>query len=112
MMFNHGRGNWKAGRSDEQIVYAVRSCYDLIEFMWIVFTELNLVLPENRKHPYARGWSLMFKEWAQIDIVQDSWKKYGATFSQRFRNFVQDEHIGLLALAQDSAANGSKSGGA
>jgi hypothetical protein len=111
LMFNQEKHSWKTGRSDEQISYALHSCYDLIEFMWIVFTELNLVFTENYEHPYAQGWCEMFSVWAHIDIVQDSWMKYGGTFSQRFRNFVQNDRIGLPTLPEDSATNGSKSKG-
>ena len=95
MLFVPGDGTWKKGRSNEEIDYAVCFSYELIEFIWIIFTELHLVLPENRSHPHARGWCLMFAEWAKIDIVREGWLKYRGTFSQRFRNFAEDRAIGL-----------------
>ena len=95
MLFVAGTGEWKKGRSAGDIDYAVRFSSELIEFMWIIFTELNLVLPEKQNHPHSRGWCLMFKEWSKIDIVQEGWVKYRTTYSQRFRNFVQSSAIGL-----------------
>jgi hypothetical protein len=95
LLFVPGDGAWKHGRSQEHVDYAVRFSLELIEFMWIIFTELNLVLPEKRSHPSACGWCLMFTEWAKIDVVRDGWLTYGLTFSQRFRNFVESHAIGL-----------------
>jgi hypothetical protein len=95
MLFVPGTGEWGKDRSAEQIDYAVRFSSELIEFIWIIFTELDLVLPEKRNHPHARGWCLMFKEWSKIDVVQQGWRKYRETYSQRFRIFVQSSDIGL-----------------
>jgi hypothetical protein len=95
MLFVAGKGEWKKGRSVEQVNYAVTYSSELIEFMWIIFTDLNLVFPEKRSHPHARGWCLMFKEWSKIDVVREGWTKYRATYSQRFRNFAQSDDIGL-----------------
>jgi hypothetical protein len=98
-LFIPGLHAWKQGRSKEECEYAVRFSYDLIEFMWTVFTDLNLVLTENRSHPYAYGWCAMFKVWAGIDAVQDAWSKYGMTYSQRFRNFAESTDIGLRPVS-------------
>jgi hypothetical protein len=95
MLFVAGTGEWRKGRTAEQMEYAVRFSSELIEFMWIIFTELNLVLPEKRNHPHARGWCLMFKEWSKIDVVREGWRKYRETYSQRFRNFAQSSAIEL-----------------
>ena len=95
MLFVPGKGEWKKSRTDEQVEYALHFSSELIEFMWIVFTDLNLVLPEKRNHPHARGWCLMFKDWSKIDIVREGWAKYRDTYSQRFRNFAQSDDIGL-----------------
>jgi len=103
LLFVPGDGKWKSGRSKEQVDYAVRFCLQMIEFMWIIFMELNLVLPEKRNHPSARGWCLMFTEWAKIDVVREAWLRYRLTFSQRFRNFVEDIAVGLPSPAPPPA---------
>jgi hypothetical protein len=79
--------------------------------MWIIFTELNLVLPEKRSHPSARGWCLMFAEWSKIDVVREGWLRYRPTFSQRFRNFVESPAIGLPQVKPDSAPQETKTRG-
>ena len=61
--------------------YAVRFSLDLIEFIWLVFNQLDLVLPEKQSHPYARGWSRIFTTWAKIDAVQ----KPGGDITNRTR---------------------------
>jgi hypothetical protein len=95
MLFAPGGDAWKTGRNVDQIQYAVRFSSELIEFMWLVFSELNLVLPEKRNHPHAQGWSQIFAKWAKIDVVQDGWRQYCQTYSQSFRNFAQSSAVGL-----------------
>jgi len=93
MMFSDDR-DWKTGHS-QQIEYAVRFSSELIEFMWMVFNQLNLVLPEKRNHPYAQGWSLIFTKWAKIDVVREAWIKYRGSYSASFRDFAQSDAVGL-----------------
>ena len=94
MMFSSD-GNWKKGRSEEEIEYAVQFSSELIEFIWMVFNQLELVLPEKRDHPYARGWSRIFSEWTKIDVVQDGWKRYRESYSTAFRRFAESHCVGL-----------------
>jgi hypothetical protein len=94
MMFSVDR-DWKKGRSEEEIEYAVQFSSELIEFIWMVFTQLDLVLPEKRDHPYARGWSRIFTKWTRIDVVQDGWKRYRDSYSPSFRRFAESHCVGL-----------------
>ena len=94
MMFS-GDGNWKKGRGAEEIEYAIQFCSELIEFIWMVFNQLELVLPEKRDHPYARGWSRIFTKWTKIDVVQDGWKRYRDSYSIAFRRFAESHCVGL-----------------
>jgi hypothetical protein len=86
---------WKEGHSQDQIEYAVQFSSELIEFIWMVFNQLNLVLPEKRDHPYAKGWARIFTKWAKIDVVQDGWKKYRDSYSTGFRRFAESDCVGL-----------------
>jgi len=94
MMFSEDR-DWKKGRSEEEIEYAVQFSSELIEFIWMVFNQLELVLPEKRDHPYARGWSRIFTKWTKIDVVQDGWKRYRDSYSPGFRRFAESHCVGL-----------------
>ena len=97
MMFSDSdeRKDWKTNHSYKETEYAVRFSSQLIEFVFMVFNELKLVLPEKRNHPYAQGWSLIFTKWAKIDVVQDAWKRYRVSYSPSFRGFVQSDAVGL-----------------
>jgi hypothetical protein len=94
MMFSVD-SDWKKGRSQEQVEYAVQFSSELIEFIWMVFDQLDLVLPEKRDHPYARGWSLIFTKWTKIDVVRDGWKRYRDSYSPSFRRFAESDCVGL-----------------
>jgi len=105
MMFS-GDGNWKKGRSDEEIEYGVQFSSELIEFIWMVFSQLELVLPEKRDHPYARGWSRIFTQWTKIDVVQDGWKRYRDSYSTAFRRFAESHCVGLPVQRPEKPTSG------
>jgi Patatin-like phospholipase len=94
MMFSD-QGDWKNGHNDQQIEYAVRFSSEMIEFIWMVFDQLNLVLPEKLNHPYARGWSRIFTKWTKIDVVREGWKRYRMSYSPSFCSFAESDHVGL-----------------
>ncbi len=87
--------DWKTGRRPEQVESAIRFSSELIEFIFTVFNQLDLVLPEKRTHPYAQGWSLIFNKWSKIDVVQAGWKRYRGSYSPSFRKFAQSPDVGL-----------------
>jgi len=89
-----GNPNWKE-EHNEQIEAGVRFSFELIEFIFTVFNQLNLVLLEKRQHPYARGWSVIFTQWAKIDVVRDGWKRYRASYTPSFQRFVESPAVGL-----------------
>jgi len=107
MMFS-GDGNWKKGRSEEEIEYGVQFSSELIEFIFMVFNQLELVLPEKRDHPYARGWSRIFTKWTKIDVVQDGWKRYRDSYSTAFRRFAESHCVGLPPERSEQTASTGK----
>lgn len=74
---------------------AVRFSSELIEFIFMVFNQLDLVLLEKREHPYAQGWSRIFNKWAQIDAVREGWKRYRESYSPSFRRFAESKAVRL-----------------
>ena len=91
-----GEHDWKRNaKNREQMEYAVRFSLDLIEFIWMVFNQLDLVLPEKRNHPYAQGWSRIFTTWAKIDAVQEAWKRYHKSYSPSFERFAEGSCVNL-----------------
>jgi hypothetical protein len=89
------QADWKTGHSVDQIAAATRFSSELIEFIFTIFNQLDLVLPEKRTHPYALGWSLIFNKWSKIDVVQDGWKRYRGSYSPSFQKFAQSADVGL-----------------
>jgi hypothetical protein len=89
------KADWKTGHRPDQIESAIRFSSELIEFIFTVFNQLDLVLPEKRTHPYAQGWSLIFNKWSKIDVVQTGWKRYRGSYSPSFRKFAQSDDVGL-----------------
>jgi hypothetical protein len=107
MMFSEDR-NWKQGRSEAEIEYAVQFSSELIEFIWMVFDQLELVLPEKRDHPYARGWARIFTKWTKIDVVQDGWTRYRDSYSHGFRRFAESHCVGLPPEKPEAPASTGK----
>ncbi len=73
MVFGN-ESSWKKDPSKEQIESAVRFSSELIEFIFTVCNQLDLVLPEKRNHPYAQGWSRIFKKWAKLTLSERAGK--------------------------------------
>lgn len=90
-----GNPNWKGDHSPQQIEAGVRFSFELIEFIFTVFNQLNLVLLEKQQHPYAKGWSVIFTKWAKIDAVQDGWKRYRGAYLPSFQRFAESPAVGL-----------------
>jgi hypothetical protein len=88
-MMMGGGTDWKDGRWDEQVAHATEFSSQLIEFIFIVFNQLELVLPEKRNHPYAQGWNRIFQRWTKIDVVRDGWTKYHFSYSPLFHRFAE-----------------------
>lgn len=82
---------WKSNRSPAEIEHAHAISSDLIEFIFLVYLELNLVFPEKRNHPFAQGWYAIFRTWSKIDVVQDGWRIFSHGYSRSFRLFAQSE---------------------
>jgi hypothetical protein len=74
----------------ESADYGIRFCSKIIEFMFIIYMQLKLVFPENLAHPFSQGWLEIFRRWANIDAVRDSWLRYGPSYSKAFQIFVED----------------------
>jgi hypothetical protein len=75
--------------------YAVRFSSELIEFIFTVYLQLQLVLPDNLSHPFAQGWLAIFRSWSRIDVIRDGWAKYAPGYTKAFRIFAENGEIGL-----------------
>lgn len=90
-LFTPADGKWSKDRSRHEVEHAKSVSSDLFEFIFVVFFELNLVLPEKRDHPFSKGWYRIFAKWAEIDVVRDGWLIYRNGYSSSFQLFAQKE---------------------
>ena len=88
---NDPKWKWKTNRTPVEIEHAQAVSSDLIEFIFLVYLELNLVFPEKRNHPFSQGWYAIFRNWSKIDVVQDGWNIFSHGYSRSFRIFAQKE---------------------
>jgi hypothetical protein len=89
-LFDPGDGHWTSGRTEAEKTYARGFCSELLEFIWTVYTDLNLVQPVKLQHPHSQGWVDIFKKWSQVDIVQEGWAGYRDSYSRRFQLFARN----------------------
>ncbi len=71
--------------------YGIRFSSKLIEFIFIVYLQLNLVYPENLNHPFSLGWIKIFQSWARIEVIKDAWLRYGAGYTKGFQIFAEGD---------------------
>ncbi len=81
---------WKAASKVSED-YALQFGNSLIDFMNVVYNNLQLAFLDNRTSPHAKGWIALFEKWCNTSLIQDAWKKFGDTYPQEFKLFA--EHV-------------------
>jgi hypothetical protein len=93
-LLSPGDGAWTAGREPAAIDDARSFAGELLQFVWTIYVELNLVQPDQLAHPHSRGWVDIFKRWCDVDVIRSAWALSRDTYSQQFRLFAHT-HLGL-----------------
>lgn len=75
-------------------MYATQFAASLLDFMYTVYTNLQLAFPDNRVSPHAEWWICMFRRWCRVNLLQDTWTARQVMFSEEFRLFAIRE-LGL-----------------
>jgi hypothetical protein len=57
----------------------------VIQLMENIYIDLDL--ENNADHPHNAGWIQIFQAWAQVNIFQEAWKRYGWSYGRNFRRF-------------------------
>ena len=68
--------------------FAMGAAYEMFEFLWGVYNDLNFAETGNLDHPHARGWLEIVSRWGSVDVVADAWRRYGSTYADAFQLFV------------------------
>jgi hypothetical protein len=87
--------DWKAPtRPPASGFYATQFAISLLDFMYTVYTDLQLAFPSNRDSPHAGWWICLFRRWCRVSLVQDTWVSHLLVYSEEFRLFASRE-LGL-----------------
>jgi hypothetical protein len=83
---------WNApGGDPESMTYPAQFANSLLDFMYTVYTNLQLAFPDNRVSPHAEWWICLFRRWCRVTLVQDAWRSHAPMFSVEFRLFARRE---------------------
>jgi hypothetical protein len=86
---------WSAPRdiADSEL-YAAQFANSLLDFMYTVYTDLQLAFPDNRISPHAEWWICLFRRWCRVNLIQDTWMAREPVYAEEFRLFAIRE-LGL-----------------
>jgi hypothetical protein len=68
---------------------AVYFCIELIQFMELVYVELNFQHRGDRENPAYAGWDRVFRTWANSQAIRDAWKVAGSGFNPLFQEYFE-----------------------
>jgi hypothetical protein len=71
--------------------YAMQFANSALEFMYTVYTNLQLAFPDNRVSPHADWWICIFRRWSRVKLMQDAWLQHVPIFPEEFRLFARRE---------------------
>ena len=71
--------------------YSWQFANSLLDFMYTVYTNLQLAFPDNRTSPHAQWWICLFRRWCKVSLMQDTWRVLAPVYSREFRLFAERE---------------------
>ena len=84
--------SWSAPQDPpESVLYATQFANSLLDFMYTVYSNLQLAFPDNRISPHAEWWICLFRRWCRVDLIQDTWITHEFVYSEEFRLFASRE---------------------
>jgi len=72
-------------------VYALQFANSVLEFMYTVYTNLQMAFPDNRVSPRADWWMCLFRRWGRVKLMQRAWLEHVPLFPEEFRLFARRE---------------------
>jgi hypothetical protein len=83
---------WKVPEGDAlAALYPQQFANSLIDFMYTIYTDLQLAFPDNRVSPHAEWWICLFRRWCRVTLLQDAWKAHEVGYPLEFQLFAQRE---------------------
>lgn len=71
--------------------YSMQFANSLLDFMYTVYTNLQMAFPDNRVSPHADWWMCLFRRWCRVTLVQNAWLQHVPMYPQEFRLFARRE---------------------
>jgi hypothetical protein len=78
----------------ESSLFATQFCISLLDFIYTVYSDLQLAFPDNRVSPHAEWWICLFRRWCRVNLVQDTWTTHELVYPEEYRLFAVRE-LGL-----------------
>jgi hypothetical protein len=73
------------------VLYPGQFANSLIDFMYTIYTDLQLAFPDNRVSPHAVWWICLFRRWCRVTLLRDAWKMHVAGYPLEFQLFAGRE---------------------
>jgi len=71
--------------------FSLQFANSILEFMYTVYTNLQMAFPDNRISPHADWWMCLFRRWCRVTLVQEAWLQHVPLFPEEFRLFARRE---------------------
>jgi hypothetical protein len=71
--------------------YAWQFANALLDFMYVIYTDLELAFPDNRTSPHADWWLCLFRRWCRVSLLQETWRRLEPVYPEEFRLFALRE---------------------
>ena len=71
--------------------YAWQFANAVLDFMYTVYSDLELAFPDNRTSPHADWWVCLFRRWCRVSLLQETWRKLEPIYTEEFRLFARRE---------------------
>jgi hypothetical protein len=73
------------------VLYPGQFANSLIDFMYRIYTDLQLAFPDNRVSPHAVWWICLFRRWCRVTLLRDTWRVHVAGYPLEFQLFARRE---------------------
>ncbi len=107
-----GRAAWiPPGTAGSSPDYGWQFANSVLDFMYTVYTNLQLAFPDNRTSPHAQWWICLFRRWCKASLMQETWRVLASIYSREFRLFAERElQLPVMNGAMTVATNGKPPG--
>ena len=83
---------WDVPQGDAQsMLYPGQFANSVLDFMYTIYTDLQLAFPDNRVSPHAVWWICLFRRWCRVTLIRDAWCAHVEGYPLEFQLFARRE---------------------